>query len=478
VFINSHQRFEVLSPEAIETLDRGWRRLLSEIGVQFQYEPALAALRGAGQTVEGDVVRFDPDWVAARIAEVPAEFELAARNPARSLHIGGDHMCFTPVYGAPFIREGDVRRVATIDDFRKLVMLSHVYPEIDSPGGVICEPDDRPLDSRHLDMLHALATISDKPFFAGVISGVAARDSVAMAEIVLGGPIADRPTLLSIVNANSPLRYDDRMLSALMVLAEAGQPVMVTPATMMGAMAPVSTPAALAQNLAEAFAAMALMQVVRPGCPALFGAGVLAVDMRTGAPGYAGPELSFGLLAGGQLARHYDIPWRAVGGAFTTSQVPDAQAGFEGMQVMKAAFLAGANVSVHCAGWLDAGLTAGYEKFAIDIEILRSLLYEFTPVVFDEASLAFDAHAEVGHGGHFFGAAHTLERCRTAFYQPYVATTDNFDRWSRKGSLDTAARAAARWREALESYVAPPLADDVREELDEYVVRRRAELGD
>jgi trimethylamine--corrinoid protein Co-methyltransferase len=301
-----------------------------------------------------------------------------------------------------------------------------------------------------------------------------------MAEIVFGGreAIEEQPAMLAIVNANSPLRYDDRMLEAMIVLSEARQPVIVTPAVIMGAMAPVSLPAALAQSLAEAFAAIALIQLIRPGCPTVMGEFVAATDMRSGSPGFGGPEVALGLLCAGQLARHYHLPWRAGAGAVTTSQVVDAQAGYESMQIQSAAFLAGANVVVHSAGALDSLLVASCDKFMLDIELLRTLRAQYTLPEVDEASLAFDAHLEVGHGGHFFGAEHTLSRFRDCFHHPWLATTANHTRWVRDGSLDTAERAAALWPAALEASEQPSLDNAVSTELDEFVDRRRRELGD
>jgi trimethylamine--corrinoid protein Co-methyltransferase len=413
------------------------------------------------------------------VAKAPREFDLQARNPERSRHIGGDHMVFASVYGPPFVREGDTRREATIEDFRRFVMLSQYYPQLDSAGGTICEPNDTPLDSRHLDMVYALQTLTDKPYMGSVTSGPNAADTIRMCEILFGGrePIEATPSCIGLINVNSPLRYDDRMLAAMMEYVRAGQPVVITPFLLMGAMSPVTVPASLAQQLAEAFAGIALAQLVRPGTPVLFGSFLSNTDMQSGSPSFGTPESALGLLCTGQLARHYGLPFRS-GGALTASQVVDAQASYEAMMTMLPTFLAGVNWVMHSAGWLESGLVSCYEKFVVDIEILRMLQEEFTPLEIDEDSLAFGAHEEVGPGGHFLGAAHTLERFRECFYRPLLSSTENFERWERNGGRDATARAGELWRQALDEYQQPPLDDAIRDELQEFVVRRRAELGD
>jgi trimethylamine--corrinoid protein Co-methyltransferase len=480
MFVNSMPRYEILSQDAMEVLDGGWRRIVSEIGIEFLLPEAVELLRGAGQIVEDENrVRFDPDFILEQVAKAPSQFELQARNPANSLTIGGDNMAFAPVYGCPFIREGDVRRDAKMADFENLVKLAQVFDELDSPGGTICEPEDRPLDSRHLDMVYALQTLTDKPYMGSVTSGPNAADTIRMGEILFGGrdQIEQAPVSISLINVNSPLRYDDRMLSAMFEYVKANQAVVITPFLLMGAMSPVSLPATLVQQMAEGLAGIALSQLIRPGAPVVFGSFLSNTDMQSGSPSFGTPESGIGVLCTGQIARHFKLPWRG-GGALNSSTVVDAQAAYESLMTLLPTFLAGANFVMHSAGWLEGGLVSCYEKFIVDIELLRELRYEFTPLEIDEASLAWGAHTEVGPGGHFLGAAHTLERFRECFYRPMLSSTDNFDRWNRRGARDTTARAAEIWREKLDSYEAPPLDDGVRAELKEFVDRRRIELGD
>ena len=479
MFVNRMPRYEILSEEAMATLDRGWRRIVSEIGVEFILPEAVEVFAAAGQKTQDATVWLDPDFVMEQVAKAPREFELQARNRTRNLQVGGDTMAFGSVYGPPFVRDGDVRREATMADFENFCRLSQSFPQLDSAGGTICEPNDVPLDSRHLDMVLALQTLTDKPYMGSVTSGPNAADTIAMTEILHGGraAIEETPAVISLINVNSPLRYDDRMLAAMFEYVRAGQPVVITPFLLMGAMSPVSVPASLVQQMAEGLAGIALAQLLRPGCPVVFGSFLSNTDMQSGSPSFGTPESAIGLFCTGQIARSFGLPFRS-GGGLTASQTVDAQAAYEAMMTMVPTFLAGTNWVMHSAGWLESGLVSCYEKFVVDIEILRMLQEEFTPLEIDEASLAFDAHTEVGAGGHFLGAAHTLERFRDCFYRPLLSSTENFERWTRLGARDATERAGELWRKTLEEYEQPPLDDGIRAELDAYVTRRRAELGD
>jgi len=479
MFRNSMPRYEILSPDALAVLDKGWRRIVSEIGVQFAKPEAVELFRQAGQRTDGEVVYLDPEFVLAQVALAPAEFDVQARNPANNVHIGGDDMVFGAVYGSPFVREGEVRRDATLEDFRRLCMLSQSFPELDSAGGVICEPNDAPLDSRHLDMIYALQTFTDKIYMGNVVSGPNAQDTIAMTEILFGGRAAIEavPATISLINCNSPLRWDDRMLDAQFEYCAAKQPVVLTPFLLMGAMSPVAIPAALVQQLAEALSGIALAQLIRPGCPVIFGSFLSNIDMQSGSPSFGTPESGIGLLCTGQLARHFGLPFRT-GGGLNSSQTCDAQAAYESLMTLLPTFLAGTNWVMHAAGWLEGGLVSCFEKFIVDIELLRMLRVEFTPLEIDEASLAFGAHEEVGHGGHFLGAQHTMERFRECFYRPLLSSTANYERWLKLGGKDTTARAGEICAKTLADYEQPPIDDAIRDELADYVARRRTELGD
>ena len=269
MFVNKSPRYEILSEESLAVLDRGWRRIVSELGIEFTMPEAVELFAAAGMKTEGDNVFLDPDFVMEQVAKAPHQFDVHARNPANNVTIGGDNMVFGSVYGPPFVREGDVRRIATMNDFEQFCKLSQSFPLLDSAGGTICEPDDTPLDSRHLDMVRALVTLTDKFFMGSVTSAGNANDTLAMADIVFGGreAIERNPVMISLINVNSPLRYDERMLGAMFEYVRAGQPVLMTPFLLMGAMSPVSVQATLTQQVAEALAGIALVQLIRPGAP-------------------------------------------------------------------------------------------------------------------------------------------------------------------------------------------------------------------
>ena len=477
MFENRMPRYEILSQESMATLTLGWRRIVSEIGIEFMSPWAIDVLRDAGQSVEGDNVKFDPDWILKQVALSPREFNLRARNPKNNVHIGGNSMVFGGVYGPPFVREGDVRRDATFNDYENFCKLAQSFDALDSVGGVVCEPNDLSLDSRHLDMAYAAATLTDKFFMGNVVTAENAKDVIRMAEIIHGGreAIVETPALISLVNCNSPLRWDDRMLDSLREYVLAGQPVVVTPFLLMGAMSPVTIPATLAQQIAEALTGIALAQTLNPGAPIVFGSFLSNIDMQSGSPQFGTPESGIGLLCTGQIARSFNLPFRG-GGGLNSSQTVDAQSAYQTMMTMMPTFLSGTNWVMHTAGWLEGGLVSCYEKFVLDIEILQSLMTEFTPLEFNVDSLAFDAHLEVGHGGHFLGAAHTMERFRDCFYRPFLTNSDNYERWTRLGARDTKARAAEIYKKKLEDYVAPDMDPRMRAELDEFVAMRKSQL--
>lgn len=479
MFVNKMPRYEILSQDAMDTLDRGWKRIVSELGIEFMKPEAVELFKAHGQRVEGDKVFFDPEFILEQVAKAPSEFDMQARNPENNVHIGGDHMVFSSVYGPPFASRHGVRREATLDDYQNFARLAQSYKVIDSVGGVVAEPNDAPLDSRHLDMLYSTFTLTDKIFQGNVVSGVNARDTLAMADIVFGSreSIEKTPVSIALVNCNSPLRWDDRMLDAQFEYSAASQPVILTPFLLMGAMSPVSIPAALVQQIAESLAGIALSQLINPGCPVVFGSFLSNIDMQSGSPQFGTPESAIGLLCTGQIARHFKLPFRT-GGGLNSSQSVDAQAAYESLMTMLPTFLAGTNFVMHSAGWLEGGLVASYEKYIVDVQILEQLQHEFTPLEIDEESLAFGAHEEVGAGGHFLGAMHTMERFRTCFYRPFLSSSDNFERWTRLGAKDTATRAGEIADKTIEEYEAPPMDESIREALAEYVTRRRAELGD
>ena len=480
MFRNAMPRYEILSADAMAKLDAGWRRLVTEIGVEFDSERARELFRQAGQRVEEETVFLDPEFLLEQVAKAPREFDVQARNPEHSIHIGGDSMAFGAVYGPPFVREGDVRRDATMNDFERFAKLAQTFPVLDSAGGIICEPNDTPLDSRHLDMTYALQTLTDKVYMGNVVSGVNARGHHRDERDPLRRPRGDRR------DAGADLA-DQLQLAAALGRADAGVAVRVhrspasracvTPFILMGAMSPVTIPAALVQQIAEALSGIALTQLINPGAPVIFGSFLSNIDMQSGSPTFGTPESGIGLLCTGQIARHFGLPFRS-GGGLTSSQVADAQAGYEALMTMLPTFLAGANWVMHSAGWLEGGLVAGFEKFIVDVEILQMMQAEFKPLEIDDDSLAFGAHEEVGHGGHFLGAMHTMERFRTCFYRPLLSSSDNYEKWTRTGALRHQRPGHEDLPEEARGVRRPAARRRDQAELQEYVVRRRAELGD
>ncbi|WP_414897657.1 trimethylamine methyltransferase family protein [Rhodovulum sp. YEN HP10] len=472
--------FEILTPEALELIEANAETVLAEIGVNFVDNPAaLARWREAGAELEGERVRI-PRGLARRLcATAPARFTQHARNPARNVEIGGRNLVLAPVYGPPFVRdiEGG-RRYATMEDFRRFVQLGQMSKWLHHSGGTVCEPTDVPVNKRHLDMLHAHMTLSDKPFMGSVTDPSRARDSVAMCEQLFGADfVAENTVMTSLININSPLTFDATMMGALEVYAAANQACIVSPFIVGGAMAPVTVAGTLTQVLAEVMAGVAYSQLVRPGAPVVFGAFVTSIDMNSGAPTFGTPEASQILYGAGQLARRLGLPFRS-GGALCGSKLPDAQAAYETAHTLNAALLGGVNFMLHAAGWLEGGLVASYEKFVMDADQLGALHRMAAGIATDGAAQAMDALREVGPGGHFLGCAHTQAHFREAFWRTDLLDYKPFETWDEEGARDTATLAAERVRTLLSRFEAPPLDPARREAVEDYMARRKVEMPD
>jgi trimethylamine--corrinoid protein Co-methyltransferase len=478
---NTLPKFEYLAQEGIELIHERALKLLEELGLEFTHPEAVAVLEAAGAEVvdrEAGLVRLPRELVLGSVAKAPAEFTVYARNPAHNVVIGGDHIVTAPVYGPPFVHDLDNgRRGAVLEDFRNFVRLAQMTPQIKNAGGTVVEPEDVPQETRHLDMVHALLTLSDKTCMGSVTAAENAQDTVEMAALVFGGreALAARPALIALVNVNSPRRYDTRMLDALLVYAKARQPVIVTPFILAGAMSPVALGGTLIQLNAEALAGVALAQLVSPGTPVIYGSFLSNTDMQSGSPCFGTPESAMGLFVSAQLARRYHLPFRG-GGGLTSSKLPDAQAAYEAAMGFWPTFLAGTNFILHAAGWLESGLVSSYEKFVLDVEVLRMMEQFLGGIPLDEEGIAWDAHVEVGPGGHFLGAEHTMRHFRTAFYRPLVSDLMNFERWQQRGGHAAEVRANAIWKKWLVDYQPPPMDPGVAEALRDFVGRRRGEI--
>jgi len=471
---------EVLSAEGLELIEHNAETILEQVGIDFRDPDALATLKAAGADVDGERVRFPRGMARSLVqATAPGEFVQHARNPANDVRIGGDATVFAPAYGSPFVRdlEGG-RRYGTIEDFRNFVKLAYLSPYLHHSGGTVCEPVDLPVNKRHLDMVDAHMRLSDKPFMGLVTHSDRARDTVEMARVLFGADRLERDcVLLSLINANSPLVWDATMLGAARVYAEANQALLMTPFILAGAMSPTTVAGTTTQTLAEALAGMAYVQLVRPGAPVVFGSFASSMSMQSGAPTFGTPEPALVLYVLAACARRLGVPFRS-GGALTASKVPDAQAAYESANTMQPTLLGGVHFVLHTAGWLEGGLTMGYEKFVLDADQAGAWHAFARGVDLSPNGQALDAIMGNGPGQHYLGSAHTLANFETAFYRSSVADNNSFEQWELEGSRDAAARASAAWRRMLAGYEPPPIDEAVDEELREWVQRRKASFPD
>ena len=470
----------ILSDEALEIIEAGAETVLEEIGVVFSENPAaLDRWRDAGADVEGDRVRIPRGLARQLCATAPSRFTQHARNPERSVEIGGRTLVLAPVYGPPFVRDREGgRRYATLDDFQKLVKLAYMSKFVHHSGGTVCEPTDLPVNKRHFDMLLAHMTLSDKPFMGSVTEPSRAADSIEMCRILFGDAFVDENTVMtSLININSPLTFDATMMGALETYATAGQACIVSPFIVGGAMAPVTVAGTLTQVLAEVLAGVAYAQLVRPGAPVVAGAFVTSIDMNSGAPTFGTPEAAQVTYGAGQLMRRLGLPYRSSGG-FTGAKLPDAQAAYETSNSLNMGLLAGVNFMLHACGWLEGGLVASPEKFVMDADQLGALHRLARGVTVDENSLALDALREVGPGGHYLGCAHTQANFRDAFWRSDVFDYKAYETWAEEGARDTVALAESRVDKLLSDYRPPEMDPATAEALAAYVARRKSEMSD
>ena len=468
--------YEVLTEEALQIIEYNADTVLEEIGVNFPDNPeALALWRAAGADVTGDRVRIPRGLARELCKTAPSQFTQHARNPARNVEIGGRNLVLAPVYGPPFVRDtAGGRRYATMEDFNKFVKLGYMSKWLHHSGGTVCEPTDVPVNKRHLDMLHAHMTLSDKPFMGSVTEPSRAQDSVDMCKILFGADFVDQNTVMtSLVNINSPMTFDDVMMGALKVFSENNQASIISPFIVGGAMAPVSVAGTLTQVLAEVMAGIAYSQLIRKGAPVIFGAFVTSIDMNSGAPTFGTPEAAHITYGAGQLARRMNLPFRS-SGSFCGSKLPDAQAAYETANSLNMGLLSGVNFMLHACGWLEGGLVASFEKFVMDADQLGALHHLARGVEIDENAQALDAIREVGPGGHYLGCAHTQANFKEAFWKSDLLDYKPFETWSDEGARDTQSLAAARVEKLLGDYVQPPMDPETRAALDAFVAERKA----
>ena len=469
--------YEILPDEAVELIHEESMKILEEVGCEFRDDQAPAMWKKAGADVQGTRVRIDRDLLMSLISTVPSEFTLHARNPERTVKVGGKNSIFIPMYGAPFVRDLDnVRRYGSLADLNNFHKLAQMSPSLHSMSSICCEPMEIAVPKRHLHIIQSALTYGDKPFMGIVTEKERAEDVMKMAGIVFGDDfVKDNTVVVSITNCNSPLVWDQTMLDAMRVYASNNQPVICAPFALCGASTSASSVGAVAQVNAEALAGVAFTQLIRKGSPVIYGQFMVAVDMKSGAPMGGTPEAAQMMFAMGQLARKYKLPWRT-SGFHVGSKLNDAQAGYESNMLMHAAVLSGANYIWHSAGWLEAGLSCGYSKFVTDAEQVAGWYKYAGGLKFDDFKDAMAAVREVGPQGHFLGTAHTLEHFEKAFFMPTIMDFNSYEQWSSEGAKDHDTRGQEKARAMLNTYEKPAMDVAVAEALQDFVNRREREL--
>ncbi|WP_308917828.1 trimethylamine methyltransferase family protein [Jannaschia sp. LMIT008] len=478
---NPHGPFPLLDEERLQAIHDTSLRILSESGIRVMSRRVADLFRDAGGIVDDDTmtIRIDAAIVDAALATAPATFDMVARNPAKRITMGGDAINFGLVAGPPNVHDAERgRRVGNQSDYDDFIKLAHHFNAVSMIGNQVCAPMEKPANNRHLDTYLSNLVHSDLTFHCTAIGRGRAMDGIEMMAISRGidpADMAEVPGVITIISVNSPRLLDEAMTDGLIAMAEHGQPVTITPFTLMGAMTPVTLAAALAQQNAEALFGVALTQLVKPGAPVMYGAFTSNVDLRSGAPAFGTPENTKANIVAGQLARRYRLPYRTSNA--NASNAVDLQATYETMMSTWGAVLGGANLIYHAAGWLEGGLTASYEKFILDVEIIQNMKQFLEPMKVDDAELGLEAIKAVPTGGHFFDSPHTMERYESAFYRPMLSDWTNHGAWEAAGAKDALTRATALWKQALQDYEAPSMDPAVREALEAYVARRKEAIG-
>ena len=470
-----------LHDEQIVQIDRKAKELIAQYGIEVMCDKARQLYKQAGAKVDEvtHIVRLDPAMVDELLSHVPSHVNIYSTNPERALHLGGNHIHFGMVSGAPNVHDYvHGRRAGNFADYKNFIKLGQSFNAIHFFGNQTLSPSDLPVNTRHLDTNFINLTQSDKPFLSMSIGRERVIDTAHMIAIARGCSLTDlenAPGAITNISINSPRKFDSEMSSALIALAEIGQAVVVTPFTLMGAMTPVTLPAALAQQHAEALFAICLSQIVRKGSPMIYGGFTSNVDMKSGAPAFGTPENSLANMAGGQLARLYNLPYRT--SACSASTSVDAQAVWETQMALWGAVTGHGNMIYHAAGWSEGGLVASYEKLVVDCEMLQAMAALLAPQSFSEDDFGMSAHDEVDPGGHFFGAGHTMERYSSAFYSPFLSDWSNYENWQEQGAKTATQRATEIWQKMLDEYEKPQLPQDREEELATFVAKRKEQIG-
>lgn len=473
--------YALLSEDALQAIEHQADWILEHIGIEFRGDvTALELFAAAGATVIGERVTFAPGLARHLCSTAPAEFKLHARDPVNTVTLGGDNVVLMPGYGSPFVSDLEQgRRYATLADFENFVKLTYSSPWLHHSGGTVCEPTDIPVNKRHLDMVFAHLTLSSKPFMGGVTSPTRAQESIDMARLVFGADFMENNAVMQgNINANSPLTYDDTMSGSLRVYAAANQCVCISPAIFAGAMGPLSPAAVAAQTLAEAMVGIALTQLVRPGCPVVFGSFHSTMNLKSGALTFGSAEANLATMAISQLGHRLNVPVRSGGGQISASNAADGQAMQDSAGAMWATLLSGAHQVWHSAGWLEGGLVMSYEKFVMDLDHCGAMMTMLQGFTTDDEAFGRDAYHETGPGQNFLSTQHTLRHFAKANFQPTLPEAGPFETWSENGNLTADQRATALWKQMLADYKAPPIDDEIRAALTEFVAARKASMPD
>lgn len=476
---NPYPPVEQFSVDEIEAIHTASLKVLRDIGIKVMNDEARSYFKSAGMTEVGDsVIRFDTDALLQLMRHAPREVTLHSRTDGRNVTVGGRNVGITTSAGSPNCSDlHNGRRPGTLHDYDNFCKVSQAFDVIHFIGPMV-EPQDIQMNVRHLHMTRSIIALTEKIPFVYFRGREAIADSYEILRLAHGlspEDFANTPVSYSVANSNSPLQLDELMCRGIIDSARGGQMMILTPFTLAGAMAPVTLAGALVMQNAEALAGLSLSQIVRPGAPVCYGSFTSNVDMRTGAPAFGTPEYVKAAFASGQLARRYNLPLRS--SAPTASNAPDAQAAYESQMSLWGALMGGANLILHGAGWLEGGLTISAEKFIIDVEVLQMFAELFKPVEVNEATLGLDAIAEVGHGGHFFGTQHTLDRFETAFYSPMLSDWSNFENYRDRGSVDTTQRANKIFFDKVNAHEPPPMDAARLDAIDAFLAKRTEEGG-
>jgi trimethylamine--corrinoid protein Co-methyltransferase len=471
----------IFSVDEIESIHEASLKVLCDTGMDIQSPRAVEILKRGGASVgsDGRRVRFEPGFIMEKIATTPSEFTLHGRNKERHVHVGGQSIINTMVSSAPNVSDLDRGRIlGNFEDYTNLIKLGEMLNTVHAFGGYPVEPCDLDVSVRHLKAVSAAARLTTKPLFGYAIGSERMLDVIEIVRISRGinkETLLKEPSITTVVNANSPLVYDKALLEGAIEMAEHNQPVIYTPFTLAGAMAPITVAGALVQQNAEALAGLAFHQCVKPGAPAMYGSFTSNVDMKSGSPAFGTPEYTQATIASGQLARKYKIPLRASNA--NASNAPDEQSVYESQMSLWACLLGQVNFILHGHGWIEGGLCASYEKVILDAEMNQMMEAFLQPAIVNKDTLGVEAIAEVGPANHFFAAQQTLDRYETEHYNPMLSDWRNFESWRDAGSETATQRANKIWKQLLEEYEEPKLKPEVEEGLSAFVDKRVAEGG-